>query len=79
MLDITKNSWVAFRDFNGKVLVYFTQLMSSRCAIQQISYGINSKATPSTFAVPPCNPKDPYAVGHDDKIYIEVARQTAVS
>jgi hypothetical protein len=70
MLDMTRNSWVAFRDFNGKVLVYFTQLLTSRCALQKISYGINSQATPSAFPMPTCNPKDPYAVG-DGKIYIE--------
>lgn len=70
MLDLTKNSWVAFRDFNGKVLVYFTQLMTARCAIEQVSYGVNSEGTPSNFPLPPCNPKDPYSVG-DAKVYIE--------
>jgi uncharacterized caspase-like protein len=70
MLDLTRNSWVAFRDFNGRVLVYFTPLLSSRCAIQKVSYGINSRATPSTFPMPPCNPKEPYSVGNG-RIYIE--------
>jgi hypothetical protein len=52
ILDLTKNGWIAFRDFDGKVLVYFTQLLSSRCALKQVSYGINSSATPSTFELP---------------------------
>lgn len=70
MLDMTRNAWIAFRDYNGKLLVYFTQLLTSRCAIREIAYGINSEATPSRFAMPACNPKDPYAVG-DGKVYIE--------
>ena len=71
MLDLTKNSWVAFRDFDGKVLLYFTQLISNRCAISTVAYGIDTTATPNTFALEPCNAKDPYNVG-DGLIYITV-------
>jgi hypothetical protein len=71
MLGMTKNSWLAFRDFDGKTLLYFTQLVSNRCAIDKVAYGINSDATPSDFALGPCNPKDPYNVG-DGLIYLEI-------
>jgi hypothetical protein len=71
MLDMTKNSWVAFRDFDGKLLLYFTSLISNRCAISQVAYGIDTGATPSTFPLEPCNAKDPYNVG-DGTIYISI-------
>ncbi len=75
MLGLTKNSWLAFRDFDGKVLLYFTHLISYRCALSDIAYGINTEATPSNFKLGPCNEKDPYNVG-DGKIYIEVPTNT---
>ena len=71
ILDMTKNGWVSFRDYDGKVLVYFTHLLSYRCALSEIAYGVNSGNTPSTFGVPECNAKDPFAVP-DSKVYIEV-------
>ena len=75
MLSLTKNSWLAFRDFDGKVLLYFTQLVSNRCALEDISYGLDTEATPSRFELEPCNKKDPYNVG-DGQIYIEVPTNT---
>lgn len=71
MLEMTKNSWVAFRDFDGKVLLYFTSLITNRCAISKVAYGIDTGATPSTFPLEPCNAKDPYNVG-DGAIYITI-------
>lgn len=71
ILDMTKNSWVSFRDYDGRVLLYFTQLISNRCAISSITYGIDTATTPSRFALEPCNAKDPHNVG-DAPIYITV-------
>jgi hypothetical protein len=71
ILDLTKNGWISFRDFDGQLLVYFTPLLSSRCALKQVTYGVNSTATPSTFELPACNPKDPYSIG-DGKVYVTV-------
>jgi hypothetical protein len=70
-LNLTKNSWITFRDLDGKVLLYFTQLVSNRCTIHTVAYGIDSDATPSTFALEPCNSRDPSHVGNG-RIYIEV-------
>ena len=70
-LGMTKNSWISFRDYDGKTLVYFTHLLTARCALREIAYGVNSDATPKTFEMPACNPKDPYSV-RSNKIYIEV-------
>ena len=71
ILGMTKNGWLSFRDFNGKLLLYFTHLVSSRCAIDKVAYGIDSDAVPSAFPLQPCNPRDPHNVG-DGQLYIEI-------
>jgi hypothetical protein len=71
MLGMTKNGWLSFRDHNGRLLLYFTHLISNRCAIDKIAYGIDSDSTPSEFALEPCNPAEPYSVGNG-LIYVEV-------
>jgi len=69
-LDLTKHGWLGFRDFDGKVLLYFTHLVSNRCAIDKVEYGLNSEATPNTFALEPCNPKEPSSVS--GRVHIEI-------
>ena len=75
ILDLTKNGWVSFRDFDGKLLLYFTHLLSTRCALKEVAYGLNSQSTPSIFDVPKCNDKDPFSVP-DVKIYVEVPKNS---
>jgi hypothetical protein len=73
-LDLTRSSWLSFRDYDGKVLLYFTQLVSNRCAIDKIAYGIDSDATPSAFPLAACDPRKPYEV--EGQIQIEVPANT---
>jgi len=76
MLDMTKTSWLSFRDYDGKVLLYFTQLLSFRAALDGIRYGLDTDAPDKTFTFSPADPKNPYAVGTDDVIYLEVPQET---
>jgi len=78
ILNLTKNSWVAFRDFNGKQLVYFTHLESYTCGIKQVRYSINSNALDKTWKLQPCNPKNPNAITKDN-IYLTLPLSTAKS
>ena len=48
-LYMTKGSWLTFRDYNGKVLLYFTQLLSYRPIIKEIRYSLNSEKLDQTF------------------------------
>jgi hypothetical protein len=69
-LDTTKNGWLSFRDYDGKVLLYFTHLVSYRCSIDKVAYGIDTDATSSTFALEACDPKNPNEVR--GQTYIEI-------
>ena len=68
MLNMTAGSWLSFRDYNGKVLLYFTQLMSYRPIIKEVRYSLNSDALNQTFKFKPSNTM--YEVG--DELYLTV-------
>ena len=42
MLNASAGSWLSFRDYEGKVLLYFTHLMSYRPLIKEVRYSLNS-------------------------------------
>jgi uncharacterized caspase-like protein len=75
ILEMTAGSWLAFREFNG-LLVYYTHLMSYRCAIRQVRIGIDSTVPDRTVALPPCNQKDPMAIPTDAQPYLKVPPTT---
>lgn len=41
ILEVVKPSWIAVRAYDGVDYVYFTQIVSWRCAIETIEYAIN--------------------------------------
>jgi hypothetical protein len=76
ILDVTRSSWLAFRDFDGKVLLYFTHLLSYRAALAEIRYGVDVESPDRTFAFGAADPRNPYAVDTDAPIWIEVPAGT---
>lgn len=78
ILNMTKDSWVAFRDFNGKQLIYFTHLESYTCGIKAVHYSINSDALDKNWKLQPCNPKNPNAIAKNI-IYLTLPLGTAKS
>ncbi len=78
VLNMTKNSWVSFRDYDGKQLIYFTHLESYTCGIEQVRYSINSDALDQTWQLQPCDPKEPLKITKD-KIYLTMPLGTAKS
>jgi hypothetical protein len=75
ILDMTATSWLSFREFNG-LLVYYTQLMSYRCAIREARVGIDSAVPDKVLKMPPCDPRDPSAIPHDAQPYLKLAPST---
>jgi Caspase domain len=75
ILDMTATSWLSFREFNG-LLVYYTQLMSYRCAIREARIGIDSTVPDRVLKMPPCDPRDPSAIPASAQPYLKLAPTT---
>lgn len=55
---------LSFREFDG-LLVYYTHLMSYRCAIREVRVGIDSAVPDKVLKMSPCDPRDPSVIPHD--------------
>ncbi|WMT78675.1 caspase family protein [Bradyrhizobium sp. Ash2021] len=75
ILDMTATSWLSFREFNG-LLVYYTHLMSYRCAIREVRVGIDSAVPDRVLKMPLCDSRDPLVIPHDAQPYLKLAPQT---
>lgn len=75
ILDMTATSWLSFREFNG-LLVYYTHLMSYRCAIREVRVGIDTAVPDKVLKMPPCDPRDPSVIPHDAQPYLKLAPST---
>lgn len=69
ILELTKSSWVAYRDFNGSQLIYFTHLEGWKCGIKQVNYSFNSQDLDKIWELETCNPDSPNAILKSD-LYI---------
>src|SRR5271169_5799167 len=72
ILDMTATSWLSFREFNG-LLVYYTHLMSYRCAIREVRIGIDTAVPDRVLQMPPCDMKDPSAIPYEAKPYLKLS------
>jgi Caspase domain len=75
ILDMTATSWLSFREFNG-LLVYYTQLMSYRCAIREARVGIDTTVPDKVLKMPPCDPRDPSVIPSDAVPYLKLPPAT---
>ncbi|MGE0191091.1 MAG: STY4199 family HEPN domain-containing protein [Planctomycetota bacterium] len=76
VLEMTANAWLAFRDWDGKLLVYFTHLVSSRGAIRHVRWSIDSEKLDRSYELPPFYPANPYAIPSDHMPYVTVPEGT---
>jgi hypothetical protein len=77
MLGMTAGSWVMLRELEpGKVLLYFTQVLSFRIGLAEIRYGLDVDVPDRTWPFHKPDAKDPYAFGDADVLYTEVPAAT---
>lgn len=72
MLNASAGAWLSFRDYDGKVLLYFTTLMSYRPLIKEVRYSLNSDALDQTFRFKPSEKM--FEVG--DELYLAVPKDS---
>jgi hypothetical protein len=75
MLEMTAGSWLMFREYNG-LLLYYTHLVSYRCAIRQVRIGLDSTMPNQAIALPPCDPARPYEIPDKLLPYMKVPPAT---
>ena len=68
-------SWVEFREFNG-TLVYFSTLITYRCAITEVRYGLNGSEPLTRYDMPACDAKKPFDIPYKAKIDLKVPDST---
>jgi len=74
-LEMTAGSWVMFREYNG-LLLYYTQIMSFRCAIRELRIGIDNSMPDKVIALPPCDSAHPNEIPSDAKPYMQLPPKT---
>lgn len=60
-IEMVSGSWLSFRDFNG-VILYYTALVSYRCAIKELRIGLDKPEPDRVITLPPCDEANPYAI-----------------
>ena len=69
-------SWIAFREWQG-MTVYFTHLVTYRCAVREVRYGLGDGPVDKVFKLPPCDAADPNSVPENATLYMKVPPNTA--
>lgn len=72
MLNAAAGSWLSFREYDGKLLLYFTTLMSYRPVIQEVRYSLDTDKLDHTFTYKPTDKM--FEVGDD--LYLAVPKAT---
>jgi len=75
ILEMTAGSWLSFREFNG-LLLYYTHLVSYRCAIRQARIGIDTSMPDRTLPLPACDQRDPVGTPSNFQPYLKLPSTT---
>ncbi len=76
ILESTATSWVSFRDYEGKRLLYFSHLMSYRGGIKSIHYALNSPEPRKPYRFPAWNKPGMAPIDARTPMFITVPRST---
>jgi hypothetical protein len=71
------SSWVELRlDYHRQTVVEFGSLMTWRCAIREVRFGVDTPVPDRTFALPPCDMKNPTETPYGAVSTLKVAPTT---
>lgn len=70
-------NWVEMRDWDGKLLMYTTMLVSYGCAVAEAHYGLDGAEPTQPIALPPCDKANPGAIPEDFQPYLTLPGDTA--
>jgi hypothetical protein len=68
VLNMTSGSWLAFRDYEGRVLLYFTHLMGHREVIKEIRYSLDNDSLDQVYK--------PMFIGNQEVPFLYVPKNT---
>jgi hypothetical protein len=71
----TTGSWIAFREYNG-LLVYFSHLMTYRCAIKSVRFGLDGAPPDTAYEMPACDPDNPFTLPEDAIVFKKLPGKT---
>lgn len=72
MLERTKTSWLQFGKDHNANLLYYTHLMSYRCAIKEALIGYNGAPPAIPLPLPACDPANPFSIPSGALPYLRV-------
>jgi hypothetical protein len=73
VLERFPGAWVAFRP-DLPNLLYFTHLVSNRCAIEKAEMGLDEGPLAIDIPIPPCDEDNPHAIPADAKTYLSLPK-----
>ena len=65
ILEMTQGNWLGVRVFNGNDLLYFTHLVTFRCGLEEVFYGLNGETPSQPLPMQPCDENAPNPAAMD--------------
>lgn len=59
ILEMTQDSWLGVRVYDGHDLLYFTHLVTFRCGLEEVFYGLNGEMPSEALPMEPCDESAP--------------------
>lgn len=59
ILSATAANWIAVREWEGHDVIYFTHLMTYRCALAEVRFGVNGAPATELWQAEPCYRDEP--------------------
>lgn len=75
-LRLTRQGWVSLRDYEGRVLLYFSHLLAYRGVLTRIEYGVGREQPDTEFAFAPWDGPGVAPITPETEICIEVPDST---